>query len=57
MSEESKRVEVSCRIEAPAAPIFEILANPRRHMDFDGSDMLRGPSTTDPSPAWVTPSP
>jgi hypothetical protein len=42
MSEESKRVEVSCRIEAPAAPIFEILANPRRHMDFDGSDMLRG---------------
>jgi hypothetical protein len=42
MSEESKPTEVSRRIEAPAAPIFEILANPQRHMDFDGSDMLRG---------------
>jgi hypothetical protein len=42
MSEESKPVEVSRRIEAQAAPIFEILANPQRHMDFDGSDMLRG---------------
>ena len=42
MAEESKPVEVSRRIEAPAAPIFEILANPQRHVDFDGSDMLRG---------------
>jgi hypothetical protein len=42
MSEESKPIEVSRRIEAAAAPIFEILANPHRHMDFDGSDMLRG---------------
>src|ERR1039457_5786713 len=42
MSEESKPVEVSRRIEAPAVPIFEILANPQRHIDFDGSDMLRG---------------
>jgi hypothetical protein len=42
MSEESKSIEVSRRIEAAAAPIFEILANPQRHMDFDGSDMLRG---------------
>jgi hypothetical protein len=42
MTEESKTVEVSRRIEAPAALIFEILANPQRHMDFDGSDMLRG---------------
>ena len=33
---------MSRRIEAPAAVIFEILANPQRHMDFDGSDMLRG---------------
>jgi hypothetical protein len=44
MSEESKPIEVSRRIEAAAAPIFEILANPQRHMDFDGPDMLRGPS-------------
>ena len=42
MSEEIKPIEVSRRIEAPAAPIFEVLANPQRHMDFDGSDMLRG---------------
>ena len=42
MTEESKAVEVSRRIEAPAALLFEILANPQRHMDFDGSDMLRG---------------
>jgi len=42
MTEERKPIEVSRRIEAPAALIFEILANPQRHMDFDGSDMLRG---------------
>jgi len=41
MTEESKPVEVSRRIEAPAAFIFQVLANPQRHMDFDGSDMLR----------------
>jgi hypothetical protein len=42
MAEESKWVEVSRRIEAPAALIFKILANPQRHVDFDGSGMLRG---------------
>ena len=42
MSEEIKPIEVSRRIEAPAARIFEVLANPQRHMDFDGSGMLRG---------------
>jgi hypothetical protein len=42
MGQENKRVEVSRRMEAPAGLIFEILANPQRHMDFDGSDMLRG---------------
>src|ERR1700733_15974670 len=42
MGQESKRVEASRRIEAPAARIFAILANHQRHMDFDGSDMLRG---------------
>ena len=35
-------MEVSRRIEAPAAVIFEILADPRRHPEFDGSGMLRG---------------
>ena len=42
MTEGSHTVEVSRRIEAPTSLIFEILANPQRHMDFDGSDMLRG---------------
>jgi hypothetical protein len=42
VAEDSKRVEVSRRIEAPATVIFKILANPQRHMDFDGSNMLRG---------------
>jgi hypothetical protein len=42
MAEESQPVEVARRIGAPAATIFAILANPQRHMDFDGSDMLRG---------------
>jgi hypothetical protein len=42
MSEERKPLKVSRRIQAPAASIFAILANPQRHMDFDGSDMLRG---------------
>ena len=42
MAEESKRLEVSRRIEAPATLIFKILANPRRHVEFDGSDMVRG---------------
>jgi hypothetical protein len=42
MAEESRPVEVSRRIDAPAAVIFKILANPQRHQDFDGSGMLRG---------------
>jgi hypothetical protein len=42
MVDESKRVEVTRRIEASVDRIFSILANPQRHMDFDGSGMLRG---------------
>jgi hypothetical protein len=42
MTEESQSVEVSRRIGAPAALLFGILSDPRRHMDFDGSDMLQG---------------
>src|SRR5579884_3049899 len=41
MPGESKRVEVSRRIEAPAAVIFELLADPQRHVEFDGSSMAR----------------
>jgi hypothetical protein len=39
---DNKRIEVSRKIEAPAPLIFQILATPQRHMDFDGSGMLRG---------------
>ena len=42
MEEKTKRLEISRRIEASAEFIFEILASPSRHMDFDGSGMLRG---------------
>lgn len=42
MIESGKRIEVSHRIEAPAGVIFEILANPQRHKDFDGSEMIQG---------------
>jgi hypothetical protein len=40
--EDSKTVEATRRIEAPASVLFEILASPQRQMDFDGSGMLRG---------------
>ena len=40
-------VRVSRRIAAPADVIFQVLADPRRHVEFDGSDSLRGSVTTD----------
>jgi hypothetical protein len=48
LTEESHSVEASCRIEAPSARIFGILSNPQRHMDFDGSNMLRGADSNRP---------
>ncbi len=45
-SGECKPVTVSRRIGAPADGIFQILADPRRHPDFDGSGMLRGAVST-----------
>jgi len=45
--EECTPVSVSRRIEAPSAHIFQILADPERHPEFDGSGMLRpGASNT-----------
>jgi hypothetical protein len=35
-------VAVSRRVCAPAHDIFQVLANPARHPEFDGSEMLRG---------------
>jgi hypothetical protein len=40
--DDSKTIEVTRRIEAPAGLLFGVLASPQRHMDFDGSGMLRG---------------
>jgi len=38
-------VAVSRRIAAPAADLFAILADPARHLELDGSRMLRGAVT------------
>jgi RNA polymerase sigma-70 factor, ECF subfamily len=43
---EDQPVAVSRRICAPAHDIFQILANPVRHLEFDGSGMLRGAVST-----------
>jgi hypothetical protein len=41
-------VKVSRRISAPAEMIFRVLSDPGRHMELDGSGMLRGTVTTTP---------
>jgi hypothetical protein len=43
---EYQPVAVSRRICAPAHEIFQILANPARHLELDGSGMLRGAAST-----------
>jgi hypothetical protein len=48
VTETARSIEVSRRIEAPAATIFEILSRPRRHAEIDGSGMLRGVLTDCP---------
>lgn len=40
-------VSTSRRIEAPADVIFGVLASPRRHLEMDGSGMLRGSDSPD----------
>src|SRR6516165_8819911 len=44
-SQECAAVKVSVRIEADAATVFSVLADPRRHVEIDGSGMLRGAVT------------
>lgn len=48
--EKCQPVRVSRRICAPAPDIFQVLANPARHREFDGSGSLRGAD----SPAMVS---
>jgi hypothetical protein len=40
--DECQPVAVSRRISAPAHDIFQVLADPARHVDLDGSESLRG---------------
>ena len=44
--DEYQPVAVSRRICAPAREIFQVLADPVRHPEFDGSQMLRGAVST-----------
>jgi hypothetical protein len=44
--DEYQPVAVSRRICAPAHDIFQVLADPVRHPEFDGSQMLRGAGST-----------
>jgi hypothetical protein len=44
--DEYQPVAVSRRIWAPARDIFQVLANPVRHPEFDGSQSLRGAGST-----------
>jgi hypothetical protein len=37
-------VRESVTVQAPAAAVFALLADPSRHYEFDGSQMLRGPA-------------
>jgi hypothetical protein len=46
MGDDFTPVAVSRRIGAPASDIFAILADPVRHLDLDGSEMLREAVTT-----------
>ena len=44
--DEYQPVAVSRRICAPAHDIFQVLANPVRHLELDGSGSLRGAAST-----------
>jgi hypothetical protein len=46
MADDFTPVAVSRRIGAPARDIFAILTDPVRHLDLDGSEMLRGAVTS-----------
>lgn len=39
----SRKLQASQVIDAPAAEIFKVLADPRRHAEIDGAGMIRGP--------------
>lgn len=41
------KVTASRIIDAPASTIFEVLSNPERHAELDGSDMVQSDDKTD----------
>lgn len=48
-SESDKIVKDSRVIDAPANVIFDLLADPRRHSEIDGSDMVQSAKTSGPN--------
>ena len=44
----ARRTSASRQIAAPAEVLFELLANPARHASFDGSDMLKASTESEP---------
>jgi Polyketide cyclase / dehydrase and lipid transport len=49
----SKKLHASKVINAPADEIFALLADPNRHTDLDGADMLRGLAAETPPLAAI----
>lgn len=45
---DKRSVSVSRLIDAPAAEIFAVLANPARHVEIDGSGSVRGSKDVEP---------
>ena len=43
------KISVERLIRAPAAVIFDVIADPRRHADFDGSGSVRGTRLATPT--------
>ena len=48
MIDRAKAVSVSKRINAPVPAVFGVLADPARHVELDGSRMLRSAVTSSP---------
>ena len=54
MTEPDRVVSASRRIAAPAAAIFELIADPARQPEWDGNDNLAQAAPASGCAAWVT---
>ena len=45
----SKKISATKVIDAPAEAVFAVLADPNRHTELDGGDMVKGPEGETPS--------